>query len=227
MNDWPPPFDLLPGLSAGIGATVLVTVGGALVAVVCALTAGLGRLSRRVAVRAVSMIYVEVFRGTSALVQLFWFYFALPFLGIRLHAIVAAILVLGLNVGSYGAEVVRGAIQAVPQGQREAGVALGFTERQIRWRIVLPQAAVAMMPPAGNLLIELLKASALASLVTVHELTFQGQLLRDATLRTVEVFGLVLLLYYALARCITWGVRRLESYLARGRDAAAATAGAA
>jgi polar amino acid transport system permease protein len=207
---------------AGVQATVLLTLGGAVVAVVCALAAGLGRLSRRAAVRAVATGYVEVFRGTSALVQLFWFYFALPFVGIRLDAITAGIVVLGLNIGSYGAEVVRGAIQAVPPGQREAGVALGFTPRQIRWRIVVPQAAVAMMPPAGNLLIELLKASALASLITVHELTFQGQLLRDATLRTLEIYAVVLLMYYALARLITWGMGRLERRLARGRDAATA-----
>lgn len=226
MSSLPPPLDLLPDLLAGLGATIALTVGGAAVALVAAFVAGLGRLSRRRPARALATAYVEIFRGTSALVQLFWFYFALPFVGIRLDAMTAGILVLGLNIGSYGAEVVRGAVQAVPPGQREAGLALNFTERQIRWRIVMPQAAVAMVPPAGNLAIELLKASALASLITVHELTFQGQLLRSSNLRTIEIFTLVLLLYYALARAISWGMGRLEGRLGRGRDAATAHLGA-
>lgn len=222
MNELPAPLDLLPGLLDGLGATLALTAGGAVVAVLGAFAGGLGRLSRRRPVRAVATAYVEIFRGTSALVQLFWFYFALPFVGIRLSALAAGILVLGLNIGSYGAEVVRGAVQAVPPGQREAARALGFSDRQVRWRIVMPQAALAMVPPAGNLAIELLKGTALASLITVHELTFQGQLLRSATLRTVEIFALVLVIYYGLARLITFAMGRLERHLARGRDAAGA-----
>jgi polar amino acid transport system permease protein len=201
---------------------VTVTLGAATVSVFCALTAGLGGLSQRPVVRALATTYVELFRGTSALVQLFWFYFGLPLVGLRLDALTTGVVVLGLNIGAYGAEVVRGAVQSVPPGQRDAGLALGFSERQLRWRIVLPQALPSILPPAGNLMIELLKASALTSLITVHELTFQGQLLRAATLRTVEVFALVLILYYGLAQLTAQGVRRLERRLARGRDAAAA-----
>ena len=226
MSHLPPPFDLLPALLQGAGATLALTLGGGIVALVCAVAAGLGRLSRRGPVRALATAYVELFRGTSALVQLFWFYFALPFVGIRLNATTAGILVLGLNIGSYGAEVVRGAVRSVPPGQREAALALHFTPRQIRWRIVMPQAAIAMLPPAGNLVIELLKASALASLITVHELTFQGQLLRSATLRTLDVFVLVLLVYYAIARTASFGVRRLERRFSRGRVPVAARSAA-
>lgn len=216
--DLPPPLDLVPGLLPGLGATCVLTIGGAALAVVCALAAGLGRLSPRRGLRIAATVYVEVFRGTSALVQLFWVYFALPLFGLRFSALGAGIVVLGLNVGSYGAEVVRGAVRAVPPGQWEAGRALGFSEGQIRRRIVLPQAFVAMIPPAGNLLVELLKGTALVSLITLSELTFRAQLLRSATLRTVEIFGLVLVLYYALARVLLFGVGRLEKRLARGRD---------
>ena len=119
----PPPLDLLPPLLRGLWMTVAMASGGCLLAIVCALLAGLGRRSNDIIVRGFSSVYVEVFRGTSALVQLYWFYFGLPLLvGIRLNAIVVGILVLGLNIGAYGAEVVRSAIEAVPRGQWQAAI---------------------------------------------------------------------------------------------------------
>ncbi|CPI22946.1 binding-protein-dependent transport system inner membrane protein [Bordetella pertussis] len=151
-----------------------------------------------------------MFRGTSALVQLFWFYFVLPMFGMKLPALLVGIVVLGANAGAYGAEVVRGAILAVPAGQREAAVALNLTRARTIWRIILPQAVPAMLPPTGNLLIELLKNTALVSLITITDLTFRGQLLRSETLRTTEIFTLVLLLYFAVALVITGGIRMLE-----------------
>lgn len=214
----PPPVDLLPPLLQGLIVTVELTVGGALVACLAAFSGGLGRLSRYRVLRGVARAYIDLFRGTSALVQLFWVYFALPLLGITLTATTTGLLVLGLNTGAYGAEVVRGAIQAVPKAQREAALALNFTERQTLWRIVLPQATLAMLPPFGNLLIELLKNTALVSLITLSDLTFQGQILRAATLRSGEIFGLLLVLYFLLALSMTFGMRRLERKLAIGRD---------
>jgi polar amino acid transport system permease protein len=151
-------------------------------------------------------------------VQLFWAYFALPLLGIQLEAITVGITVLGLNIGAYGAEVVRGAIQAVSVDQHEAALALNFTEHQTMWRIILPQALLFMLPPFGNLLIELLKSTALVSLITLSDLTFQGQVLRTATLRSAEIFTLVLILYFLMALSITYGIRWLERRLVTGRD---------
>lgn len=216
----PAPLDLLPPLLEGLRITLRLTIGGAAVGVLCALVAGTGRLSPNPAWRWLCAGYVELFRGTSVLVQLFWLYFALPQLGLQMSAEAAGVLALGLNAGAYGAEIVRGSIQSVPRGQIDAGVALGFSARQIRWRIVFPQAARSMLPPAGNLLIELLKGSALASMITLGDLTFQAQVLRSATLRTPEIFGLVLLLYFALAQLIAYGVRRLERELAPGPGSA-------
>jgi len=214
----PPPLDLLPPLLSGLRVTLQVTVGGAVVAALAALLAGLARLSPSRLLRWPALVYIETFRGTSALVQLFWVYFALPFVGIELGALTAGILVLGLNIGSYGAEVVRGAVQAVPRGQREAAVALNFSSRQQLWRIVLPQALVAMLPPAGNLLIELLKATALVSMITLSELTFEAQVLRSSTLRTVEIFSLVLLIYFVVAQMLAFGMRSLERRFAFARQ---------
>jgi polar amino acid transport system permease protein len=212
-----PPLDLLPPLLAGLRVTLVLTAGGAVLALAAALVAGLARLSRHAPVRWAAVTYIDLFRGTSALVQLFWAYFALPLLGVRLDAMTAGILVLGLNVGAYGAEVVRGAVRAVPGGQWEAARALGFSHGQALVRVVVPQAVPAMLPPFGNLLIELLKSTALVSLITLADLTFQGQVVRAATLRSAEVFGLVLLLYFAVAQVMAFGVRRLEARMARGR----------
>lgn len=202
--------ELVPPLLEGLAVTLEIMAGAVVLAVPLALAAGVGRLSTLRPVRWLASIYVEVFRGTSALVQLFWFYFVLPLFGVQLPAMLVGIVVLALNAGAYGAEVVRGAIRAVPPGQREAGVALNLTRGQIMRRIVVPQAIPAMLPPAGNLLIELLKNTALVSLITITDLTFRGQLLRSETLRTTEIFTLMLLLYFAVALLITAGVRLLE-----------------
>lgn len=201
---------LIPPLLEGLVVTLEIMAGAVVLAVPLALAAGIGRLSVLRPVRWLAAVYVEVFRGTSALVQLFWFYFVLPLFGVQLPAMLVGIVVLALNAGAYGAEVVRGAIRAVPPGQREAGVALNLTRGQIMRRIVVPQAIPAMLPPAGNLLIELLKNTALVSLITITDLTFRGQLLRSETLRTTEIFTLMLLLYFAVALLITAGVRLLE-----------------
>ena len=202
--------ELVPPLLEGLAVTLEIMAGAVVLAVPLALAAGVGLLSTQRPVRWLASIYVEVFRGTSALVQLFWFYFVLPLFGVQLPAMLVGIVVLALNAGAYGAEVVRGAIRAVPPGQREAGVALNLTRGQIMRRIVVPQAIPAMLPPAGNLLIELLKNTALVSLITITDLTFRGQLLRSETLRTTEIFTLMLLLYFAVALLITAGVRLLE-----------------
>ena len=210
--------DMLLPLLRGLVVTIELTLAAVALAVVIALAAGLARMSPRRTLAWVAAVYIEVFRGTSALVQLFWFYFVLPFFGIELSAFAAGTLVLALNTGAYGAEVVRGAVLAVPRGQLDASAALNMGRLQTLWRIVLPQAFPAMLPPAGNLAIELLKNSALVSLITITELTFAAQLLRAETLRTADIFGLVLVLYFGVALCITAGVRLLERRAARGLE---------
>jgi len=213
-----PPFDLLPDLVGGLIVTLQVTAGGAFVALAMAFAGGLGRRASARAIRWAATVYVEVFRGTSALVQLFWVYFVLPFFGVALEPLAAGILVLGLNIGAYGAEVVRGTIQAVPVGQQEAAVALGLSPRRTLWAILVPQALPVMVPPFGNLLIELLKGTALVSLITLSDLTFAAQTLRADTLRTAEIFSLVLLLYFAVAATLNAGMRQLERRLAAWRQ---------
>jgi len=204
---------LLP-LLRGLGVTLQITAAAALLALPLALLAGLGRLSTRPWLRWPATVYVQVFRGTSALVQLFWFYFVLPLFGLELPAMAVGIAVLAANTGAYGAEVVRGAIAAVPPGQREAARALNMPPALAMRRIVLPQALAAMLPPATNLLIELLKNTALVSLITITDLTFSGQLVRSDTLRTTPVFLAVLVLYFIAAQAISAVMRLLEKRVA-------------
>jgi polar amino acid transport system permease protein len=211
----------LPQLLQGAVLTVEITVLGCVLAVIMGVLAALARLYAPAPVRWLATAYVEVFRGTSALVQLFWLFFVLPQFGLSLAPFLVAVLALGLNVGAYGSEVVRGAILGVPRGQWEATTALNMTRAAALRRIILPQAFVAMIPPWGNLFIELLKATSLVSLITLSDLAFRAQTLNQTTFQTVPIFTLVLLIYLALSLVLTIGMRFLENRaalgLARGR----------
>lgn len=203
-------IDLLPPLLSGLKVTLLITAGAAVVAALLSFAVGLMRVASHRALNVLAMAYIDFFRGTSALVQLFWAYFALPLVGVSLDAMTVAIVVLGLNIGSYGAEVVRGAIQSVPKGQYEAAEALNFSPLQTLWKIVLPQAFVIMLPSFGNLLVELLKSTALVSLITISDLTFQAQALRASTMRSAEIFLVIMALYFFTALAMTRLTRWLE-----------------
>jgi polar amino acid transport system permease protein len=188
--------------------TVYLTLGGAALGLVIAFAVGLARISGSRLLRGIGFCYVEVFRGAAVLVLAFWFVYALPSLGWQLAPLWAGILALGLNIGAYGAEVVRGAIRAVPSAQIEGAISLNFTKTQQMRRVVLPQAFVAMVPPFTNNLIELLKASAVVSVVSIPELTFSGQLIRSGTGNSAAVFG-GLLIGYGLISLVIIGVMRL------------------
>jgi polar amino acid transport system permease protein len=208
--------EFLPGLLQGALITIEITVGGCILAVACALVAGLAKLYGAWPVRWLAVVYIEIFRGTSALVQLFWLFFVLPLFGLTMEPLTVGILALGLNVGAYGAEVVRGAVTAVPRGQWEATIALNMSRGQALRRIILPQAVVAMIPPWGNLFIELLKATALVSLITIPDLAFRAQQMNATTYRTIEIFSIVLVFYLAIAMLITIAMQTIERLASRG-----------
>lgn len=202
----------------GALVTAQLTVMGCALALVMAFIAGLGRLSRFAWARAIATAYIEFFRGTSVFVQLFWAYFVLPLLGVELTPLQAGVLALGLNVGAYGAEVVRGAVQSIGKEQREACVALNLTRFQaLRW-VVLPQAVVLMLPTFGNNAIELLKATAIVSLISISDMTFQAQVMRAQTGSTLVPFATIMILYFLFALAIAGGIRALERRLTRGLD---------
>jgi polar amino acid transport system permease protein len=215
---------LLPPLLRGARVTAELALVSTGVGAVLAFASGIGKLSTFWPIRILSIVYIEIFRGTSLLVQMFWLFYALPLLGVTLGPTLAGILALGLNIGAYGAEVVRGAILAVPTGQYEAAVALNFTKRYTLWNVVLPQALVEMMPPFGNLAVQNLKDTALVSLITLSDLTFRAQTLRNLTLKSVPIYSLTLVLYFAMALILMAGMRLLERVIANRVGVTAARA---
>lgn len=204
-------------LVSGTIVTIQLFLVSSLLMLFCSFVAGVGRLVPFWPVRTLAIVYIEVFRGTSLVVQLFWFYYALPFFGFSLDAYTAATLGLGLCFGAYGAEVVRGAILAVPKGQFEAATALNITPLDRMRSIILPQAILIMLPSLSNLLILMLKSTSAASLITLQELTFEGYTLNVRTLATVEIFTVILLAYFVLASTISFAMRRLELWVGRWR----------
>ncbi|MEK8070826.1 ectoine/hydroxyectoine ABC transporter permease subunit EhuC [Rhodococcoides navarretei] len=209
-------LDSWPRIQEGILTTVYLTLGGAALAFALALLLGLAAGNRHMYVRAPARFVVEFFRGTSLLVQLFWLFYVLPLLGFQLDAMFCGILALGLNYGAYGAEVVRGSIAAVAKSQWEAALALNFSPWQRLHRVVFPQAWVQMIPPLTNLLIQLLKGSALASFVLLQDLTYQITQLRRTTGDTLFAFGVGLVIYFVIAYILTLFMNLLE-VRAKGR----------
>jgi polar amino acid transport system permease protein len=216
-------FDLgswLDLLRSGLWVTVYATVLGTLLATAIAFVLGLLALNEHVLLRGVARVIVEFFRGTSLVVQLFWIVYALPLVtGYRLGAPETdAIIALGLNFGAYGSEVVRGAIKAVPQPQREACTALNLTSYHRFRRVLLPQALPLMIPPAGNLVVQMIKSTPLMFLIGVVDLFTVGDQMRQTETHSIAliylglgaVFFLLSMVVVGLAQLLeNWAKRRL------------------
>ncbi|WP_280448258.1 amino acid ABC transporter permease [Nocardia brasiliensis] len=208
----------------GLPFTVWATIGGIALTIALSFIAGIAMLSPSRAVRFVSRLYVEGFRGTSEVVQLFFFAVAIPiFLGVTLGATAQGLLligvtVLGLNHGAYGAEIVRGAIRSVPTAQVEAAISVNLSPTQRMWRVVLPQAVVEMIPSFNNLFIQLVKATALLSFIAVPEIFKKADELRAVPAFSRElgiIYTIQLVVYLIIAVVITAIMRALERLAAR------------
>jgi polar amino acid transport system permease protein len=194
-------------LMEGLVVTLQVLAGAVALGTVLSLLFGIGRLSTRAWVRRGSSVYIEFARGASAIILLFWMFYALPILfGIRgWSPMTAGILALGMNMGAYGAEIVRGAVKSVAKGQSEAAVALNLTNTQRLRYVVMPQAVPIILPPYGNLVIEVMKGTSLVSLITLSDLAFEVQKLRvnsvviSDSATTPILYLNVLAIYFALA----------------------------
>lgn len=185
-------------------------------AITIALVMGLMKLSHFPLLRWPAIVYIEIFRGTSLLVQLYWIFFVLPLFGLSMEKFTAGFIAVGMNVGAYGAELVRGGILSVPQGQWEAAYALNMSPTKRMIRVILPQALVNMLPPWGNLLIELLKFTALVALISVADLMFEAKQINGRTFLSAQAFGTALIIYYVFARLIvTPFMRWMERVMAR------------
>ena len=210
-------LEFLPNLGRGALTTLELTVGAGLVCVAISFILGIARTSQRRIIAWSANVYVEFFRGTSVLVQMFWIFFALPLFGIFIEPLTAGILALGLNTGAYGAEIVRGAVQAVPRDQIEAAVALNYTRWQRLRYVVMPQALIIMLPPMGNLGIDCIKISATVSLITIADLAFEANLYRASSGSNLLPFLSILIVYYVYSTAVARGVLGLERRLAKGR----------
>lgn len=186
--------------------TLELTVLALVLGLAAAALAAAARMSRSAMLRAVGTVYVSLFRGTPCLIQLFVFYFGGPQIGINLEPSTAGVIGLGLNIGAYMAESIRGAVMAVDRGQTEAARTIGFSRLQTLRKVVLPQAARLMIRPLGVNTVALLKGSALVSTISVVELTYTAQRFIGSTYKPFEIFGVAALLYmimvYAIARIV-------------------------
>jgi polar amino acid transport system permease protein len=215
---------MLSVLLQGSVISVKVTVLASLLAWTLAFLAGTLRVWSRGPVAWLAVVYVEVFRGTSALAQLFFVFFALPLLGVTLSPLWAGVIALGLNTGAYGAEIVRGAINAVPRGQLEAAQALGLSRATTFRRVVLPIAVPSMLPSICNNTVDLLKNSALVSLITLADLTAQADRWRLTSGEGTAPYVMALVIYFLMSTVVVEIFRQLERRATRFRRAGSPTA---
>jgi len=202
-------LDAAPYFLRGAGTSLLYTACGAVAALVISFAFGLMSMSPSIWVRGTVRVIVEFFRGTSLVVQLLWIFYVLPQLGIRFDPLAAATIAFGLNFGAYGAEVVRGAVNSVPKAQWEATVALGLGKAHRMRRIIIPQAIPEMVPPFGNLLIQMLKSSSLLFFLAVTELTYEVNQLRN-DIGSLPAFITALFVYFVLAQLLIMVMRVWE-----------------
>lgn len=200
----------------GLLLTVLLTFIVIILALVLAVPVALCRLSRYVAVRGVASFYVEIIRGTPLLLQLVYIYYVLPTMGVNLNAFTAAVLGLTLNYTAYMSEVYRGGILAVPRNQWEAAATIGLSRMRAFQRIILPQALRIVTPTLGNYFISLFKDTALASVVTVQELTFTGQIISARSYQYFTIYTVTGILYLSVGYPAAIFVRWLERRTQRG-----------
>ena len=205
---------LLKGLTVTIQLAVIALV----LALAFGLVFGVLRTAPLRPLRAIGTAYVEFFRNTPLLVQMYFWYFGLPLLlGVTLPGFQAAYLALGIYTGAFVAEVVRAGILAVSRGQLEAARSLGLSYLQTMRFVVLPLAIATTVPPLGNLIIAMTKNTSVASAIAVADAMYNGNLLNSRTFATYEVFGAVALGYLALTVPLSVGVNQLERQLTRFR----------
>ena len=201
---------------AGLGVTIAYTVGTILLGLAIGLVTGLLRLSRNPMITAPLVAYVEIFRCTPLLVQIVWFYYALPVvLGIDIPAHVAAVLVLSLYTGAFYAEIIRGGVNSIETGQWDAARAIGMRRNQVMRHVILPQAVKRMIPPFMNQSIIQLKNTSLVSTIAVADLLYQGTIITAATYRPLEVYTMVAIIYFLVLFPLTLAAQQVERRLAR------------
>ena len=206
----------LPYLLAAARWTIIISVSGMAISLAWGTVLCATRLSENPFLRGAAAVYISFFRGVPLLVQLLLFYYALPYVGLDLPAIQAAILATGLCSAAYTAEILRGALQSIPRGQTEAAYALGVPSFSLWRRILIPQAIRIGMPSLVNELILLVKVSSLASVVGISELTRISQNITGETYRPLEIYITAAVIYFLINWVLSIGGRLIEKKLQIG-----------
>jgi His/Glu/Gln/Arg/opine family amino acid ABC transporter permease subunit len=204
----------IPKLLAGLKNTILVTLWAYPIAVAIAFVVAIVRIWRIPVLSSVLQAYVEFIRSTPLVMQLFYVFFALPFLGIRLESLKAAIFTFAVHYGAYMSESVRGTILSVDRGQWEAGTTLNLSRFQVTRLIIVPQALRMVVPILANDLVDLFKNSSLAALVAVPELAFVGRVEALRTFQTVLIYSLIAGFYFIVSYPATVAIRLFEHRVA-------------
>lgn len=207
-------FDIWLGILRGVGITAAVTVYGLAFAVPFALVFGVAQYLSGGFVRLLVTAIIEFWRSSAVIILLFVFYYVLPVFDITLSALTVSAMVLGLNAGGYASQAVRAGLQALPSGQKEAGAALGLSRPAILFLIELPQALVAMSPTFVNTVIQLVKATALVSLVTLSDMTFRAKEIAQVDYNPVAIYTALLLAFFVVCYPIALAGRWLEARIA-------------
>lgn len=209
--DWQAAFDSIPYLLKGIPYTLLISGVGLAIGFVIGIIFGLLRISPMAWLRWIAIIYIEVFRGTPVLVQVLFIFYGLPqVLGGPIDAVTAGIAAIAVNSGAYISEIVRGGVQSIERGQREAGLSLGLTRIDTFRFVIWPQAFRRMIPALGNQGIISIKDTSLFAVIGVGELVRQGQIYIATTFTALEVYLMVAVLYLAITLSLSAGLRLLE-----------------
>jgi polar amino acid transport system permease protein len=212
MADWLQFFiKYLPGLLEGTLITLKLTAVGLGLGILIGLPVAVARVYGGKVIGGIATAFVELFRGTPALVQLFIIYFGLPDLGLTLSRMTAAYIALGLNSGAYQAEYFRGAIQAIGSGQMKAARAIGMTRLQAIRYIILPQALRLVIPAWSNEPISLLKTSAIAFLIAVPDLMTEAKFVATKTYDPIGAYFAAAVVYLVLAFILNWLMEYLEA----------------
>ena len=210
--NWEKAFTVVvPKLISGIGVVVYITVLGFLGSMIIGLLLAIGRMSKKKILGRILILFIELIRGTPLLVQFFYIYYVIPMLidggasllgmktNVQIAASVAGVIGFSINYGCYMSEVIRSAIMAIDIGQKEAGLALGYSEKQVLFKFIIPPALRNSIPVFGNYLVMMIKDTSLLAMISVQELLLRAKTFASQTFLTVEAYTLVALVYLVIS----------------------------
>jgi len=211
-------IDYGPRILLGFWLTIKIVVLAIALGLPMGVLLALLRRSRFSGLRWMAISFIEIFRNTPFIIQVFLIYYVLPFYGLRLPAEVVGVLALAAFGSAYFAEVIRAGIDAIPAGQLESARAIGMTDMQAMRNVILPQSLGIIIPPLTNQMLSLIKESAILSTITVQEMTMTAIRVQGETFRPFEAFIMIALLYWLLNELVAIGMRKLERRMAFGRQ---------